>query len=52
MIAKWARAPLCWEPAPHTTNKEQTPLPTRVRTRRIFHGGFFGVSGTPPVRDI
>jgi hypothetical protein len=42
-------------PAPHTTKKEQTPLSVPVRNSHpldSFHGGCFGVSGTPPVRDM
>ena len=29
-------------------NKHRCQLGTGVRTRRKFHGGCFGVSGTPP----
>jgi hypothetical protein len=37
-------------PAPHTTKKEQTPLPSLLRTPTGFLGGSFGVSGTPPAK--
>jgi hypothetical protein len=45
---KWAaRAEV---PAPHTTKKEQTPLPSLLKTPTGFLGGSFGVSGTPPAK--
>ena len=44
-----AGASVCTRAA-YTTkkNKHRCQLGTGVRTRRIFHGGSFGVSGTPP----
>jgi len=47
MTAWAARAEV---PAPHTTKKEQTPLPFLLKTPTGFLGGSFGVSGTPPAK--